>query len=169
VGAITVRAARPGDGPAIARIHLQAARYYVELAPSDFRVPDEEGLGEALDPRAEILGDTSTLFLVAEVEGEVGSVLIARLLPPHARPGVQIQPDLGKTRLEIGYLETDERFRRRGLATRLVSAAEEWGRSNGASVAVTDTYHASPLSVPFWTERMGYEPRSVNLRKMLEP
>ena len=164
---MTVRAARPGDGPAIARIHLQAARYYAELAPDDFRVPDEEGLGDGLDPTPELLDDPATLFLVAEVDGEVGSVLIARLLPPHARADVQIQPELGQTRLEIGYLETDERFRRRGLATRLVSAAEEWGRAHGATVAVTDTYHASPLSLPFWTERMGYRPRSVSLRKPL--
>lgn len=41
MAAITVRAARPGDGPAIAQIHLQAARYYVGLAPDDFRIPDQ--------------------------------------------------------------------------------------------------------------------------------
>jgi GNAT superfamily N-acetyltransferase len=167
VAAITVRAARPGDGPAIAQIHLQAARYYVGLAPDDFRIPDQDGLDQALDPRPEMLDDESTLFVVAEIDGEVGSVLIARLLPPHARPGVQIQPDLGKTRLQIDYLETGDSYRRQGLATRLVAAAEEWGRSHGASVAVTDTYHASPLSMPFWTERMGYQARSVNLRKPL--
>ena len=28
-------------------------------------------------------------------------------------------------------------------------------------------YQASPLSMPFWTERSGYEVRSVNLRKVL--
>jgi GNAT superfamily N-acetyltransferase len=159
--------ARPGDGPAIAQIHLEAARYYVNLAPDDFRLPDLDGLEEALDPRPELLADESTLFLVAEVDGEVGSVLIGRLLPPHARAGIQIQPDLGETRLSIDYLETGKGHRRRGLASRLVAAAEEWGRARGASVAVTDTYHASPLSMPFWTERMGYRARSVNLRKPL--
>ena len=150
-------------------MHLQAARYYAELAPDEFRVPDQDGLGDELDPTPELLDDPRRLFLVAEVEGEVGCVLIARLLPPHARADVQIQPELAETRLEIGYLETDEKFRRRGLATRLVSAAEEWGQANGATVAVTDTYHASPLSMPFWTERMGYRPRSVSLRKPLQP
>ena len=164
---ITVRPARAGDGPAIARIHLQAARYYADLAPDDFRVPDAEGLGEAFDPTPELLEDPASLFLVAEVEGEVGCALIARLLPPHPRAEVQIQPELAETRLEIGYLMTDERFRRRRLATRLVEEAEAWGRAHGATIAVTDTYHASPLSMPFWTERMGYRPRSVSLRKTL--
>jgi hypothetical protein len=31
------------------------------------------------------------------------------------------------------------------------------------------TYGASPLSLPFWKQRMGYEPRSVQLRKRLVP
>ena len=36
-----------------------------------------------------------------------------------------------------------------------------------AVVAEATTYRASPLSFPFWTRRMGYAERSVNLRKRL--
>ena len=50
---------------------------------------------------------------------------------------------------------------------RLVEAAEAWGRERGATVAETWTYRASPLSWPFWDSGMGYEERSVSLRKPL--
>lgn len=42
------------------------------------------------------------------------------------------------------------------------------GREQGATLAATDTYVDSPLSVPFWQERMGYRPRSVVMWKRLD-
>ena len=54
-----------------------------------------------------------------------------------------------------------------GVASQLVDAAEEWGRSKGATVAICDTFIDSPLSMPFWEERMGYERKAVIFRKPL--
>ena len=56
--------------------------------------------------------------------------------------------------------------RRRGVATLLVEKAEAWGREQGASVVLLDTWAESPVSVPFW-ERMGYGRRSIVFRKPL--
>lgn len=58
-------------------------------------------------------------------------------------------------RLFIGFVSTANRFKRMGIATTLVSAAEEWGRRHGL------------LSVPFWERRMGYDRRAVILRTVL--
>ena len=58
-------------------------------------------------------------------------------------------------------------LRSRGIGTALMDAAEEWGRRKGAVVAVTDTNLRSPISVPFYTARMGYERQAVILRKPL--
>ena len=79
----------------------------------------------------------------------------------------QSQRDLGYPRLLIGFVGTSDKHKRTGVATALVEAAEQWGRDHGARVAVCDTYIDSPLSVPFWEERMGYERRAVILRKPL--
>jgi GNAT superfamily N-acetyltransferase len=63
---------------------------------------------------------------------------------------------------------TADAYKRQGVATKLVHAAEDWGREHGAVVAVCDTFIESPLSVPFWEPRMGYKRRSIIFRKRLD-
>jgi GNAT superfamily N-acetyltransferase len=163
---IAVRKMRAGDGPALARIHEQMARYYVDLAPSHFAMPVLDGLAEELD--AELGGaPTPDVWLVAEIDGEIVGLLMARLIAPEAGAEREIARDLRERRLRIEYVATDETHRRRGVATALVEAAEAHARDRGATIVETWTYHGSALSLPFWTERMGYTERSVNLRKQL--
>jgi GNAT superfamily N-acetyltransferase len=163
---IAVRQMRAGDGPALARIHEQMARYYVELAPSHFDMPVIDGLAEELD--AELGGAPSPdIRLIAEIDGEVAGVLFARLLAPQAGAEREISRDLRERRMRIEYVATAEAYQRRGVATALVEAAESAARGRGATIVETWTYHGSPLSLPFWTDRMGYAERSVNLRKQL--
>jgi|tagenome__1003787_1003787.scaffolds.fasta_scaffold20790422_2 GNAT superfamily N-acetyltransferase len=160
-----VRRARPGDGDALARLHGELGADYAALAPAEFRAPQLEGLAGELDGE---LGDHAVLQLVAEVDGEVASALVAHIVAPDAGAEHQIQPDAGRTRLRVDYLVTGEAHRGHGLAARLVEEAEAWGRDHGATVAETWTYHRSPLSVPFWKGRMNYAERSVQLRKPLD-
>ena len=75
--------------------------------------------------------------------------------------------DLAPQHFRTPALEGFERELDAGVGTRLVQAAEAWGRDHGATIAETWTYPPSPLSVPFWEQRMAYEKRSVNLRKRL--
>jgi GNAT superfamily N-acetyltransferase len=160
---MSVRPARPGDGAALARLLGDMGADYAALAPAEFRLPELDGLAAALDD-----GDDASIRLVAEVDGEIASALVAHLVPPDAGAEPQIQPDAAHTRLRVDYLVTGEAHRGRGLAAQLVEAAEAWGRERGATVAETWTYHRSPLSVPFWKGRMNYAERSVNLRKPLD-
>jgi GNAT superfamily N-acetyltransferase len=67
----------------------------------------------------------------------------------------------------ISFVGTADAYKRTGVATQLVEAAEAWGRSKGATVAICDTYIHSPLSVPFWERRMGYARRALVFRKVL--
>jgi GNAT superfamily N-acetyltransferase len=163
---IIVRDARPGDGEALVRLHEDMAAYYADLAPQHFHAPDLDGLAQDLD---DALGSPQEheLHLVAEDDGQVIGALTATLLAPADGAERQITPDLGVTRLRIDYLATAANHRRGGVGTRLAEAAEAWGRRHGATLAETSTYQASPLSMPFWTERMSFEIRSVNLRKAL--
>jgi ribosomal protein S18 acetylase RimI-like enzyme len=161
---VTVRESLPGDGARIARIHHESGRLYRELAPGLFRAPDADGLADFCEPEPR---RSDLLQLVAEVDGEVAGFLEAQLVPPLESARYQGNPDLALTRLSIGAVETDEAFRRRGVATALVQAAEEWGRQHGAGIAFCDTWVESPLSVPFWEKRMGYDRRAIIFRKPL--
>jgi GNAT superfamily N-acetyltransferase len=165
MGEITVREARPGDGAGIVRCHRDSARYYLELAPDLFREPDEEGQLEFAEPKD--VPSHDYLELVAELDGEIAGHLEARLEPPLDSARYQIVSDVGEPRLFINALATAEPFRRRGVATMLVGAAEDWGRARGAAIVFLDTWVGSPSSIPFWEQRMGYERRSIIFCKRL--
>ena len=162
---IEVRRARKSDAPALVRIHADMGAYYAELAPELFHDPDLQGFELVLED--EIGDDLLALQLVAEVDGEVVGSLDARLLLPPAEAQFAFTRDLFAPRLRIEYLATAAAHRRTGVGTALVEAAEAWGREQGATVAELTTYQDSPLAFPFWTERAGYAPRSINLRKPL--
>jgi ribosomal protein S18 acetylase RimI-like enzyme len=167
VATVTIREPRPGDGPTLARMHRENAAYYVSRAPDLFRVPDEEGQDEFCDPKPEDNDGETTFAAVAEMAGEVAGYLEARIEPPLESARWQSNPDLGRPRLFINFVGTGDAFRRQGVATRLVEAAEEWGRARGAAVAVCDTWLGSALSMPFWEHGMGYTPKSMIFRKPL--
>ena len=143
---ISVREAQPADAEALARVHADVARYYDERGPHYF--------------------DEGQLRLVAEVEGEVVGALTARLLEP-VTAGGDARGEAEK-RLRIDYLATAPASRRSGIGTRLVEAAESWGRRVGATIAETTAFRGSALSIPFWEDRMGYEELPMSLEKRLD-
>ena len=143
---ISVREAQPADAEALARVHADVARYYDERGPHYF--------------------DEGQLRLVAEVDGEVVGALTARLLEP-VTAGGDARGEAEK-RLRIDYLATAPASRRSGIGTRLVEAAESWGRRVGATIAETTAFRGSALSIPFWEDRMGYEELPMTLEKRLD-
>jgi GNAT superfamily N-acetyltransferase len=145
---------------------MENTAYYLSLAPGAFRVPDEEGLVEFLEPDPDANTETR-LSLVAEVEGEVAGYLEAELLPPLESARYQSVPYLAHPRLWINSVGTLQAYWRRGIATELVTAAERWGEARGAVLAMCDTWLGSPVSLPFWEAGMGYERRAVILQKRL--
>jgi GNAT superfamily N-acetyltransferase len=79
---------------------------------------------------------------------------------------VEVRPYV-HTRAHVEALGTADAFQRQGLATLLVEAVEEWARGRGAVSIGTTTYADSPLSVPFWEERMQFRRRGITLVKQL--
>jgi GNAT superfamily N-acetyltransferase len=164
-----IRDIRPGDGEGCARAWLDAGRLYAGLDPDVIQVPDADGLAEWFEAAIRKPRTSEESWLVAEEDGRVAGMVEAQVVSPAPDAHRQLQRDLGRTRLVVNLLAVTEGYRRRGVGTALMEAAEEWGRSGGAVLAVTDTNLSSPLSVPFYTERMGYRRQAVLLRKGLEP
>jgi len=166
--AATIREARADDAVGIAQLSRENGRYYVQLAPQLFRLPDEEGVVEFIESDSEWRESPDTLALVAEDGGAVAGYLEASLQRPDETARWQGQRDLSEIRLFINFVGTADAYKRQGVATTLVEAAEQWGRERGAVVALCDTFIDSPLSVPFWERRMGYERRAIIFRKRLD-
>ncbi len=165
---ITVRPRRPGDGEGLARAWHDAGRYYAELAPDVFQVPESEGLVEFLSVDHEgDAGEADVLRVVAEVDGRVVGAAAGRLEAPMETARYQLQRQLSQTRVIIDVVVVEEDHRRHGVGARLMEALEAWGRERGASVALLDTYPESAISLPFFVDRMGYRRRSLRLIKHL--
>ena len=164
--AITVRAPRPGDGAGMARAWLSATAYYAGLDPEHFQVPSAEGLAESFEAGLGTGGEDA-LMLVAELDGQVAGWLTARIEHPAASAARQMVREHGWTRLFIDALLVDQAVWREGAGTALLTAAEAWGRDRGAEVVRLDTYADSPVSVPFYEQRMGYQRRSIVFQKPL--
>ena len=164
---VLVRSFREGDGLGVSRISVDNGAYYARIAPDHFKQPDAEGFADFIERDAEWRDAPANLALVAEVNGEVAGYLEASIQPPLETARWQAQRDLADARLFINYVGTADAYKRMGVATRLVEAAENWGRSQGAVAAICDTYIDSPVSVPFWEERMGYSRRAIIFRKPL--
>jgi GNAT superfamily N-acetyltransferase len=163
---VTVRAARPGDGAAIAQVWLSTAAYYADLDPAHFQVPRAEGLAQGWEDE---LGqdNVDSLRLVAEAGGSVIGWLSARIEPAEEDAAMRLTREHGWTRLAVDALLVDRDQWRHGAGTALLEAAEAWGRDRGAQAARLDTYAHSPVSVPFYEDRMGYQRRSVVFQKQL--
>ncbi len=108
------------------------------------------------------------IWLVAELDGQVvgdvsawpGTAGRRRRIP--APPATSAGPGCLLTRSAC--------WRRTGAVAagaQLMAAAE--GVDRGAVRSVLTTYHASPLSVPFYEQGMGYERRSIASRSASTP
>lgn len=162
---IVLRRATRADAPALADLSNESSAFYARLAPELFAEGQSRGFAEWI--AAEWDDGPATLALVAEIDGAIAGYLEATIQEPEPWGRFFGDRDLHSRRLFVNAVLTATAFRRRGVATRLVERAEEWGREQGADVALLDTWADSPVSVPFWERRMGYGRRSIVFRKRL--
>jgi GNAT superfamily N-acetyltransferase len=165
---IVIRPARASDAADLARNWIEVAKHYVELDPGAFRVPSTDGLVEFFEESLKRPRPDDSVWLVAEVDGEVVGDVSARLERPAEDAERQVLRYLGEVRVYVAALGVVQAYRRRGVGTRLMGAIEQWARESGAVCVMLDTYAASPLSVPFYERGMGYRRRSIVFVKRLD-
>jgi GNAT superfamily N-acetyltransferase len=161
---VVLRAVGPGDGNGLARVWIDGARHYVELDRDHFRLPSVDGLARWLEVAVQ---SPDTYGQVAIVDGDLVGHIWAAVQRPSSDAPWQMLTDLGRIRLTLHWLGVLTEFRRRGIGRRLLQSAEDWGRQQGAERAGFSTYLGSPLSVPFYEDRMGYQRHGVYLTKRL--
>lgn len=157
---IRLRKVRDDDGDDLARIWIDQARTYAELDPDVFAVPDGQGLGAWLVDGLRAQADPDRrLVLVADVDGAAVGLLVAAVVDPHPAPQHQSQRDLAAPRVQIEALAVRRDWWRRGVGTRLATAAEDWARNRGAAVISAQTSLRGPAT-GFLAAR-GYGERAV--------
>jgi len=166
MGDLQVRPVRPGDGPGCARAWLDAGRHYAALDPEQFQLPTEDGLADWFDRlHANLAADR--MVYVASVEQDVAGFVSAVLNPPEPDAQWELIRHLGQRRVFVEVLVVAEPYRRRGIGTALMNETERWARRQGATSVSLRTNLRSPLSVPFYEERMGYTRDGAVFRKRL--
>jgi GNAT superfamily N-acetyltransferase len=164
---VLIRPPHAGDGDGLARSWLDAGAYYAAINPDLFQIPQADGLAPRLEEWLLSITSEDACALVAEKDGQVVGFLTAAVERPVENAARQFLRDLGRVRVVIHALVIQEAYRRQGIGTRLMEAAEEWARGRGAVFALVDTYVGSPLSVPFYERHMGYSRRALRFRKTL--
>lgn len=164
---VLVRPPRPGDGDGLARSWIDAGEYYTSVDPECFQIPESAGLANWLEEWALKVTSEDACMLVAEVDGQAVGLVWAVVEQPIPNAARQFVRDVGLIRLMIHALVVQRAYWRRGIGTRLMQYAEAWGRSQGAEIALLDTYVGSDVSVPFYERRMGYHRRALRFVKTL--
>jgi GNAT superfamily N-acetyltransferase len=164
---LRIRAPRVGDGAGLARSWLDAATYYTALNADLFQVPVVDGLAASLEAWAlDTMGHT--FIHVADWDGQVVGFIGATIHQPLPTPNHELMRNSGRVRLVINVLVVQTIYWRQGAGTQLLTAAEVWGKSHGAVIALVDTYIDSPVSVPFYEQRMGYQRQTLRFGKWLD-
>jgi ribosomal protein S18 acetylase RimI-like enzyme len=67
----------------------------------------------------------------------------------------------------IAEIAVSSRHQNQGIGSRLLQAAEDWGRQQGAEFASLEYHTANTRASSFYQQRMGYRPASITAIKRL--
>ena len=160
---ITVRPAVPEDADGIARTYLESAEYHARLDPERYLTPAVETISasyrEGRQHPPDVRGECVTL--VAELTGEIVGFIDARL-----------EQSLDAMHREMIYCHVAEiavscRHQNRGIGGRLLLAAEDWGRQQGAEFASLEYRTANTPASLFNQQRMDYLVACITVIKRL--
>jgi GNAT superfamily N-acetyltransferase len=161
--AITIRPAVSGDADGIARVYLESAEYHAGLDPERYSAPAVETIsaryreGRQHPPDA----DGGGVTLVAELSGEIVGFIDAGLEQSHDLMHREI------IYCHIAEIAVSSRHQNQGIGVRLLQAAEDWGRGQGAEFASLEYHTANTRAGSFYQQRMGYRPASTTAIKRL--
>jgi len=147
---ILIRSAVSDDAMGITRRFLESAEYHARLDPERYFTPSVEAISaryrEGRQHRSSAGCDAITL--VAELAGEIVGFIDA-----------QLEQSLDAMHREMTYCHIAEiavsgRHRNQGIGGRLLRAAEDWGRRQGAEFASLDYHAANTRAREFYHQRL---------------
>jgi ribosomal protein S18 acetylase RimI-like enzyme len=162
---VTIRLAVAADADGIARTFLESAAYHACLDPDRYSAPAIDRIsaryrdGKQHPPYAAGISIT----LVAELKGELVGFIDARL----EQSPDPVHRDI--VYCHIAEIAVNSHHQSQGIGGRLLRAAENWGRLQGAEFASLEYHIANTRAGSFYQKRMGYGPAAITAIKRLLP
>ena len=154
MNAVIIRLAELNEREALCKLYHAFHQFHVRGVPDrllSLGEPPETYAGSDLYLALEkIIRDDDAAIFLAEVSGQPVGLAEVYLRQDEANPL--------RASYRYGYLQSlvvAEAFRQRGVGTRLVEAAHQWARSQGASEMRLDTWEFEQGPLEFY-ERLGY-------------
>ena len=161
---VEIRVARGGDGDALAACWIEFGRYYAELDPLRFRVPNADGLAEWFEDR---IDQPHGLWLVGRSRGTRLRVRRGRGVAGSGPSRPAADEGAGGAGPE-GELALRCRVRARpGRGQVADGGGGGLGQDEGATSAAVVAIADSPSAVPFYTGGLGYRPNTLGFWKEL--
>lgn len=161
--AVTIRPAASEDADGIARTFLESAEYHARLDPERYSAPAVETISARYrEGRQNPSRDAEKgITLVAELGGEIVGFIDVRL---------EQSPDPMHREMiycHVAEFAVSRRYHNQRIGRRLLRAAEDWGRRQGARFASLE-YHAANMRAGFfYQQRMGYRVAAITAIKRL--
>ena len=160
--AITIRPAVAEDADGIARTFLESAEYHARLDPERYSVPAAGTISARYREGRQHPADAGDgITLVAELSGEIVGFVDARL---------EQSADAMHRKMiycEVAEIAVSGRYQNQGIGGRLLRAAEDWGRRQGAEFASLEYHAANARAAAFYRRRMGYSVAAITAIKRL--
>lgn len=158
---IRIRPAVPEDADAITHTFLESAEYHASLDPERYWIPSAEMIAERYRQGQQHPHDAVGITLVATVGAEVVGFVDVRL---EQSMDVMHQE---MTYCFIADIAVSLLHQNHGIGERLMQAAEEWGRGQGAQFASLQYLAANTRAGEFYQRRMGYRVAAIMAIKRL--
>jgi ribosomal protein S18 acetylase RimI-like enzyme len=158
--AIVIRPALSEDADGLTRTFLESAAHHARLDPERFLVPQADPIATLYREGRQHPPDATSITLVAELGGQIAGFVDVRLT--HS-------PD--PMHREIVYchiveIAVSSAHQHSGIGRRLLEAAENWGRRQGAHFASLEYLAANTGAAAFY-QRLGYGVAALTAIKRL--
>ncbi len=159
---ITIRPAVAQDADGITRVYLESADYHAGLDAERYWIPSAEAIlaryraGRQHPPEAAGKAVTLVAEMGREIVGFVDIQLTRSPDPMHRELLYCHIVEIAVSKSHHGH----------GIGTHLLSAAEAWGREQGAEFASLEYLAANQRAAVFY-ERLGYRPAHIMAIKRL--
>ena len=148
---IAIRSAVAADADGITRVYMESAEHHASLDSERYWIPDAEAISARYsEGRQHPENGDAAITLVAELGGDIVGFVDVRL---DRSPDPMHRDILYCHVIEIAV--SRERQSQR-IGERLLQAAEEWGRQQGAEFAMLEYNAANTRAGSFYQQRMSY-------------